>query len=257
MTAFGAYARYYDLLYGDKDYRGETEFVDHLIRKHTPDARRVLELGCGTGIHGALLAEAGYEVTGLDLSEDMLVMAGQRVGGLPPDIAGRVRFLRGDARDFRLDGKFDAVIALFHVMSYQQGNDDLRAVFARVKEHLAPGGVFIFDCWYGPAVLTDRPTVRVKRFADAVTRVTRIAMPEMDYGNNCVDVNYLMFIQDGRNGATEELAERHRVRYLFRSEVELLTKSVGLRIEASGGWLTQREPDSTTWYAYFVIGHQT
>jgi predicted TPR repeat methyltransferase len=69
MSAFGGYARYYDLLYHDKDYRRESEFVAQLIKKHSPGARRLLELGCGTGIHGILLAEQGYEIHGLDLSD--------------------------------------------------------------------------------------------------------------------------------------------------------------------------------------------
>src|SRR3990172_1554551 len=105
MKAFGGYARYYDLLYHDKDYRAETEFVEQLIRKHAPGARHIFELGCGTGIHGIMLAEKGYEVTGLDLSERMLAMAAQRVASLPRTIAERVHFFRGDARDFKVEGK--------------------------------------------------------------------------------------------------------------------------------------------------------
>jgi SAM-dependent methyltransferase len=131
MTVFGGYARYYDLLYRDKDYRGETEFVERLIRMHAPDARRVLELGCGTGVHGAMLAEKGYDVVGIDRSEDMLSAAAQRVAGLSQAIAKRVRFIRGDVRDFQVEGRFDAVVSLFHVLSYQLTNDDLRAVFTQ------------------------------------------------------------------------------------------------------------------------------
>ena len=256
MTAFGGYARYYDLLYRDKDYRAETEFVDRLIRTHAPGARRVLELGCGTGIHGTLLAEQGYDVVGLDRSEDMLTAAAQRVTALPQAIASRVRFIKGDVRDFQVEGHFDAALALFHVMSYQLTNDDLRAVFAGVKAHLAPGGIFIFDCWYGPAVLTDRPTVRVKRFADASTCVIRIAEPTLHPNLNRVDVRYHLFVKDERNETVEELSELHQVRYLFRPELELLADAAGLRIEASGAWMSDQEPDFSTWYVYFVVKHR-
>jgi SAM-dependent methyltransferase len=255
MKAFGGYARYYDLLYHDKDYRGETEFVEQLIRKHAPGARRILELGCGTGIHGIMLAEKDYEVTGLDLSERMLAMAAQRVASLPSTTAERVHFFRGDARDFKVDGKFDAVIALFHVLSYQLTNDDLRAVFANVKAHLAPGGVFIFDCWYGPAVLTDRPAERVKCFEDDVTSVTRIAVPTLHPNLNRVDVQYQLSIKDKRSKAVEELSELHQVRYLFRPELELLADAAGLHVENCGAWMTGREPDFSTWYVYFVVKH--
>lgn len=256
MTAFGGYARYYDLLYRDKDYRGETEFVDRLIRAHVPGAHRVLELGCGTGIHAILLAEQGYDVAGIDISEDMLSVAAQRVAGLPQVTASRVRFNRGDVRDFQVEGRFDVVLSLFHVLSYQLTNDDLRAVFARVKAHLAPGGAFIFDCWYGPAVLTDRPSVRVKRFADAATSVTRIAVPTLHPNLNSVDVHYQLFVKDESNETIEELSELHQMRYLFRPELELLADAAGLRIESCGAWMSDQEPDFSTWYAHFVVKHR-
>ena len=256
MTTFGGYARYYDLLYRDKDYRGETEFIDQLIHIHAPRTRRVLELGCGTGIHATLLAEKGYDVVGLDLSEDMLAVAAQRVALMPQAIAERVHFIRGDVRDFHVEGPFDTALALFHVLSYQLTNNDLRAVFANIKAHLAPDGVFIFDCWYGPAVLSDRPAVRVKHFADAATNVTRIATPTLHPNLNQVDVHYQLFVRDTRSETVEELTELHQVRYLFRPELELLADNAGLRIESCGAWLSDREPGLSSWYVYFVLKHR-
>ena len=57
----------------------------------------------------------------------------------------------------RLAGTFDAVIALFHVVSYQTTEHDLRATFATAARHLNPGGVLLFDVWHGPAVLAQQP----------------------------------------------------------------------------------------------------
>jgi SAM-dependent methyltransferase len=256
MTTFGGYARYYDLLYRDKDYRGETEFVERIFREHTTNPRRVLELGCGTGVHGIMLAERGYEVTGMDLSEEMLTAASQRVALLQPNIRNRVRFIKGDVRHDILQEQFDVVLSLFHVMSYQLTNDDLRQVFANVKAHLAPGGVFVFDCWYGPAVLTDRPVVRLKQLADATTAVTRIAEPTLHPNLDRVDVRYRLFVKDLRSTQVEEIQETHQMRYLFRPELELLAEDAGLRIESGGAWMSGRELDFSTWYAYFVVQHR-
>lgn len=72
-----------------------------------------------------------------------------------------MKFYRGNITEFRLNKKFDTVLALFHVMSYQVGNNDIINVLKNTSEHLERGGVFIFDCWYGQAVLTDRPSVRM------------------------------------------------------------------------------------------------
>lgn len=256
MTTFGGYARYYDLLYRDKDYRGETEFIERLIRAHATNPRRVLEMGCGTGVHGIMLAERGYDVVGIDLSEQMLTAASQRVASLQPEIRNRVRFIKGDVRNANVGGHFDVVLSLFHVVSYQLTNNDLRQMFANAKAHLAPGGVFIFDCWYGPAVLTDRPVVRVKQLADETTSVTRIAEPTLHPNLDCVDVRYRLFVKDLRSGQVEEVQETHRMRYLFRPELELLAEDAGLRIESGGAWMSGRELDFTTWYACFVVKHR-
>ena len=74
-TVFADYARYYDLLYRDKDYAAEAEYVAGLIRKFHPSARSILELGSGTGIHAGLLAKKGCEVTSVDLSPDIVNIA--------------------------------------------------------------------------------------------------------------------------------------------------------------------------------------
>lgn len=253
MTAFGGYARYYDLLYRDKDYGGEVEFVDQLIHTYAPGARHLLELGCGTGGHGVLFAERGYEVTGIDLSEEMLAVAAQRASLLPTTIVERLHFHQGDIRDIKAEGSFDVVLALFHVMSYLPDNDDLHRVFAGVKASLAPNGVFIFDCWYGPAVLTDRPVVRVKRLSDAETAVTRIATPTLYPNANGVDVHYQLFIRNLVNDAVEEVSELHRIRYLFGPELNLFAEQAGLRVEACGVWMSGGDPDCSTWYVYFVV----
>ena len=75
---FGAYSKYYDLLYQDKDYAGEADYVYSLLTKYANTPRTVLELGCGTGKHAEQLAEKGLIVDGVELSETMLESAQQR-----------------------------------------------------------------------------------------------------------------------------------------------------------------------------------
>ena len=172
---FGAYAQYYDLLYRDKDYGGEVRFINGLIQKYAPNAKRLLELGCGTGIHAEKLAALDYSVHGVDISMAMLRRAEERLRYLPEEEARTLSFSCGDIRQFHHDDRFDAAISLFHVMSYQTGNEDLKKVFAMVRQHINPKWIFILDCWYGPAVLSDPPVVRVKRLEDKQIEVTRIA----------------------------------------------------------------------------------
>jgi SAM-dependent methyltransferase len=261
MTIFGNYARYYDLLYQDKDYIGEAEFIDRLIQTNAPDTSEILELGCGTGNHALLLAKAGYHVHGVDLSAEMLECANAQRDRLSPELAARLQFSQGDLRQVRLVGvasqnenrQFDVVLSLFHVISYQTTNEDLLAAFATAKTHLKPGGIFIFDVWYGPAVLSDPPTVRIKRLEDRSIQVTRIAEPLMYPNENLVDVNYHVFIKDLNSNAIEELREIHTMRYLFKPELEILLKELNLQIVEYREWLTDRQPGLTTWGVYFLI----
>lgn len=252
MSVFAAYSRYYDLLYRDKDYAGEARYVFDLLARHAAGATRVVEIGCGTGGHARELAKLGLEVHGVDMSAGMLEAAEAKRTSLPPEIGARVRFTEGDARTVRLGERADAVISLFHVMSYQTSNADLMAAFETAREHLNEGGVFVFDCWYGPAVLTDRPAVRVKRLEDMETSVTRVAEPVLNAAENTVEVNYTVLVHDRKTAVDETLRETHRMRYLFGPEVDLALASNGMSLVASHRWMTEMAPGLSSWSACFV-----
>ncbi len=117
-AVFADYARYYDLLYRDKDYAAETEYVAGLIRKFHPSARSILELGSGTGIHASLLAEKGFTIHGIERSAEMLARSQALAENMTAG-HGQLTFSPGDIREICLNKRFDAVIALFHVISYQ------------------------------------------------------------------------------------------------------------------------------------------
>jgi SAM-dependent methyltransferase len=254
MKIFGNYATYYNLLYKDKDYAGEAQYVHNLIQKYLAGAKSILNLGCGSGRHDFKLARMGYEMTGVDMSDEMLSVANLNLAALNQPSTNM--FTKGDIRTVRLNKKFDAVISLFHVMSYQITNEDLAAAFATVKTHLKPEGIFIFDCWYGPAVLTDRPMVRVKRLEDEEIEVTRIAEPDMHANENTVDVNYHIFMRDKVSGKVEETKERHSMRFLFKPEIEMMLKAADLELNHCEEWLTGMTPGFGTWSAAFIVKHR-
>ncbi len=249
---FNSYAQYYDLLYRDKDYRAESEYIATLLRKQSPKAQHLLEMGCGTGAHAEQLASFGYFVHGLDLSETMLKRATSRKSKLAKDIAQRLSFQCGDIRDIHTGDQFDAVIALFHVISYQTSNIDLNAVFSNAATQLRPGGVFLFDFWYGPAVLTQRPEVRVKRLENEKIKVTRIAEPKMRTNENVVEVNYSVFIESKSTGQIEQVQETHEMRYLFLPELRSYLASAGFLEISSGAWLTDQQLSTDSWAGLII-----
>lgn len=248
---FDTYAHYYDLLYRDKDYAGESEYVAAHIRKQVPQAKRILELGCGTGAHAEHLARMGYTVHGVDMSEAMLTRAKARKATLPPEVAARLSFGLGDVRTVRTGDTYDAVISLFHVMSYQTTNADLEAAFETASMHLQAGGLFLFDFWYGSAVLTQLPEVRVKRLEDEEIKVTRVAEPMLHVNENVVDVNYTVFIEVKASKAVEQVRETHRMRYLFLPELLCFADAEVWTDFKSFGWMKLQELHQDDWAGLF------
>lgn len=242
MTIFNEYASYYDMLYKDKDYRGEADYIHSLIQNLAPGTVTVLNLGCGSGKHDGILSERGYKVTGVDLSQEMLAAAEAATD------SDSIDYVHGDVRSVRLKQTFDVVISLFHVMSYQITNADLAATFETARCHLKPGGVLIFDCWYGPGVLSDPPTVRIKEVEDDSVNVIRIAEPVLHVNENVVDVNYRIIVIEKSSGIARILKEAHRMRYLFVPELKDFLNHSTLQPEFFCKWLETSLPNEATWY---------
>ncbi len=250
MTQFGdLYSQYYDLLYKDKDYASEVEYIHRLIKKFSSDCKTILDLGCGTGRHDDLLCEKGYIVHGVDISEGMLKKANERRIGKED----KLYFTLSRIQELELSQEFDVIISLFHVLSYQNTNEEVIKYFQTAKKHLKEQGLFIFDFWYGPAVLTDLPTVRIKRLENELIKVTRIAEPVLHAQNNIVDVNYTIFIENKQNGLFTEKKELHKMRYFFDTELEFFCNIVGFKILAKYEWMTEKNPDFNSWNVVWVV----
>jgi len=182
----------------------------------------------------------------------MIRKARERILGLEEGLRKRISFSQGDVRVERTGKPHDAVVSLFHVMSYQTSDEDLAGSFATAKAHLKPGGIFLFDCWFGPAVLAEGPSVRVKRLEDGKVRITRIAEPVLYAEQNKVEVKYLVLIRDKVEGTVEEISEIHPMRYLFTPEVERLLADTGLTLLESQEWMTGRRPGLDTWNVCYI-----
>jgi SAM-dependent methyltransferase len=250
MTNFREYSEYYDIIYSEKDYSGEVEFVLKILGDLAPMSN-LLELGCGTGRHAEAFASRGIRVTGIDRSEEMVKHARERSERhtghqfLPA-------FEVGDIRSLRLARKYEAVVSLFHVFSYQTSNSDLAAAFKTAADHLAPGGKFLFDFWYGPAVLSDPPVVRIRRLHASDFDVTRIAEPVLLTEQNRVDVHYELLFANRGSGSLKKISETHPMRYFFLPEIEDYLSRVGLQTVRSGAWMTQSALSSRSWYGWVL-----
>lgn len=248
MEVFQEYAYYYNAFYRDKNYQEEAEQIDTLLKRYGENVTKLINFGCGTGRHDMELVKMGYACTGIDMSPMMIELAREQVKEAGVELALSVE----DIRSFRSEKKYDGVISLFHVMSYQNENSDILSAFQSARSVLESGGIFLFDVWYGPGVLSDAPAVRVKEAEDERFRLVRIARPAMYDTKNIVDVNYEIFIIDKKTGKVKVVHETHKMRYFFRPELEFLLKEAGFELLDNLDCQTLTETDFRSWTSYFM-----
>lgn len=134
----------YDALYQGRDraYEADSRLLAKHIRERNPSASALLDVACGTGRNLRTFADAFDHVEGVDLSEDMLRVAGKRLPGVP--------LHRGDMKDFHLDRRFDAITCLFSSIGYLPDSGELNSALRCFGRHLAPGGVIAIEPWWFP-----------------------------------------------------------------------------------------------------------
>lgn len=249
MEVFQDYAYYYNAFYRDKNYQTEAGQVDFLLRKYqVKSIHSILNFGCGTGRHDMALSSMGYACTGIDMSAEMIKIAQDNAGTGRHDITFEV----ADIRAYEPKKKYDAVVSLFHVISYQNSNEDVLAAFRSARKALDRNGIFLFDAWYGPGVLSDRPALRIKEAETDQYRLVRIARPVMHEKTNVVDVCYEVFLIDRLTGVTKTINEVHNMRYFFRPEMEFYLKEAGFELLDNPDCRSLGETNFESWTCYFA-----
>ncbi len=245
MAVFNEYSTYYNLLYKDKNYHSEVEYIFSLIKKcGIKTTGSLLDIGCGTGKHVAEFIKKYSDIYGVDLSSEMLKTAKKNVPN--------GQFIQGRSENFLIDKQFDVAVSLFHVMSYQTSNKELYKSFTNVYKHLKPDGLFIFDFWYGPAVLQELPEVRIKRMENEKVSLLRIAEPDIDFNNNTVFVNYELHIENKDKKNNKIIKESHPMRYLFLPELEFMLEQAKFKIINSSKWMSDEKLSSKSWNGIIV-----
>lgn len=141
MEAYTSFAKVYDVFMDNVPYEEWSGYLRDLLQSYGIENGLVLELGCGTGNMTEQLAKSGYDMIGVDQSEEMLEIAAEKRAASGMDIL----YLQQDMRKFELYGTVRAVVSICDSMNYLMDEKDLLAVFKLVNNYLDPGGVFIFD----------------------------------------------------------------------------------------------------------------
>lgn len=240
MSVFGKeYSQIYDLLYKSKDYEREVKYLNKLIKKNCKKKiKNILDIGCGTGKHASLLVDKGYELHGVDMSPQMISIAKKNLKQKK-----NLSFSLSTISNLNLKKKFDVIISVFHVMSYQTKNNELIKAFEIVKKHLNGGGIFIFDFWYGPAVLTDLPVNSIKTLRHRDMKISRFGKPYIKPQTNTIDMKYSILMENKKSKKIKKKKEIHRLRYFFDTELELICRRLKFKILKKYEWMSLKKPD--------------
>ncbi|KQC05277.1 MAG: hypothetical protein APR54_08415 [Candidatus Cloacimonas sp. SDB] len=238
------YSELYDSLYFDKNYENECDLIEQIINDYSSKkSKNILDLGCGTGNHSIRLARRGYKVTGIDKSLNMLDIAKNKLKNenIP------VEFLHSDIRNYSLNQKYDIVLMMFAVLSYQITNDDLIKTLQNVREHLDENGILIADLWYGPAVLNLRPENRLKIFDHDDQKIVRISSGRLNLIEQTCEIRINLWKIQGSK-IINEIEEKHTMRYFFPQELQLLFHFCDLKLIKIGKFPEFNIiPDENSW----------
>lgn len=238
MSNFDLYSQYYDLVYKEKDTVGECKYVVDRLDSFGVSGNNWLELGAGSGRHGRHFKDQGIQWQGVERSENMVAQAKQK--GL--------HIQEGAIQNFQLQNQsFDAILALFHVISYLTDNEDLNATFQNVSHHLKPGGLFLFDIWYSPAVYHLKPEKRIKRIEDNELEIIRHASPEVLWNENRVNVYYDIEVKPKNDSKPFKFEELHPMRHFSLPELKLLADFHHFDWLHAEEWITKKLPSTNTW----------
>ncbi len=141
MDAYGEFAAVYDMFMDNIPYEEWSQRIVEILNGYGIDSGLVLDLGCGTGSMTELLASAGYDMIGIDASEEMLELAAEKKEKSHNDIL----YLLQDMREFELYGTVRAVVSVCDSINYITEEQDLLQVFRLVNNYLDPKGIFLFD----------------------------------------------------------------------------------------------------------------
>jgi ubiquinone/menaquinone biosynthesis C-methylase UbiE len=230
---YGAAAEYYDYVPAYAERADVTFFVDAARDSGGP----VLEVGCGTGRVLLPTARAGIEITGLDLSHNMLSVLRERLTAEEPETQARVRLVEGDMRDFDLGQTFPLVTIPFRPFQHLVSVEEQMACLGTILRHLQPGGRLILDLFNPslPALMDDsrsaeQPPEPETELPDGRRFYRTWRRVEIDLLNQVqqVEMHYYVTYPDGRQ---ERGTHAFPMRWLFRFEAEHLLARCGFEVE--------------------------
>jgi len=213
------FAYIYDSLMYDINYDKWADYIESVFNKYNNKPNMILDLGCGTGSLCIKLAHRGYDMTGVDLSADMLSCARDKAVGEDVDIL----FLNQDMREFELYGTVDCILCMMDSLNYVTSIEGVIKTLKLVKNYLNPGGLFIFDIntRYKFEEVLDGNV-----FYDVGDDVSYIWENEFIKDDEICEFDITFFVKEGE--LFRKYDEYHEERSYMEEELKEAIKDVGL-----------------------------
>lgn len=215
---------YFAIEKNHRDIRRDAAFITGLLAGN--ESPSLLDLGCGTGEHLALLSKEGIRCTGVDSSEEMIAAARERS-------PRGIDFIRSDMTDIAFENAFDMIISLFGSFNYLINDIDIESTLVKVRRAMKAGGTGVFEIWNSPPIRKIREKeigpVSTTTHDGAVIRRERGFKLRDDAFKSVVEVNYRYTIQDG--GAIKTLRDRHIMRPLTAGEAMGFLERAGFTVK--------------------------
>lgn len=238
------FARVYDILMDHIPYEDWAVYIGKLLNKSNINSGLVLELGCGTGNMTRRLAKKGFDMIGIDTSEEMLSIARELKGTGNDDIL----YLCQDMREFELYGTVSAVICVCDSINYMLEEEDLLKIFRLVNNYLDPGGLLIFDM--------DTPYAFEEVMGDTTFAMNReegsFIWDNTFYPEEMInEVNLTLFIPQ-EEGLYQKVEETHIRKAYSIEKIKQLIEKAGMEWVAAYDELSDEEPQADSERVYIV-----
>lgn len=243
--AYQSFARVYDMFMNDVPYREWADYIQSLLLEYGVEDGLVLELGCGTGSLTEILSVRGYDMIGVDNSEDMLEIALDKKTESGQDIL----YLLQDMRAFELYGTVRAVISICDSMNYITEETDLLEVFRLVNNYLDPGGVFIFDL---NTLFKYREVMGECTIAENREDGSFIWDNYFDEETNINEYDLTLFIAEGEEGLFRKYEETHYQRGYELKRIKSLLEEAGMIYVAAYDAFTRENPREDSERIYVI-----
>lgn len=214
---------YYDLTHRFRDYKRQSEFIGLIIQKYLPTANQVLDICCGTGSHALVLAENGYDVTGVDLSAEMLDIAKIKTKACHKNI----KFAPGNMFDLKYSQAFDIAYCFGTTLMMLTTFQEFSRFLTSVKKALKPDGLLIFDVWNGWKMLQTKNEMHPSE--NDTSKVIWFSDGEINQEKRTQHLECAFLIQEKGHMRIETFTEDLKI--FFKDEIQWLLESHGYRVE--------------------------